>query len=167
MSERIATINTNEGELNLLFRELLEGCRDDLAEATQNVNMFFDAIQDKKTSGGIEMYAQYYNDALKIKGSARDKQLKLLNMFKDRVSTKEKINLNKREESVGGLPDIAEMTRAIEEMQRVNKNSEKIVLNDETEYSKSLLEQELEEENNSYNDYEDFNDDDLIEDEDE
>lgn len=167
MAEKIATINTNEGELNLLFRELLEGCRDDLEEAKNNASMYLEVMIDKKKSGGIEMYAQYYNDALKIKGAARDKQLKILNMFKDRVSTKEKINLNKKEESIGGLPDIAEMTKAIEEMTRINKAQNKVVLNDESEYSKSLLEQELEEENNFYEDVDEFGDDFINDDYDE
>ena len=161
-ADKIATINANDGELNLLFRELLEGCRDDLEEARLTVSMYLDEIEKFKKDGGIERFGSGYNDALKIKGQARDRQLKLINIFKDRVSTKEKINLTKKDESIGGMPDIAEMNKVIEEMQKANNSTVKVVLNDESEYSKSLLEQELEEENNYYEDEENiFNDDNL------
>jgi len=140
LENKISTIDTNEGELNLLFRELLEGCRDDLEEAKSNVQMYNEAIIDELKNGGKERYGPLHNDALKIKGLARDRQLKLLNMFKDRVTNKEKINLNRKDDNIGGMPDIAEMAKVIDEIQKAKKENPITI-----EYSKSLIEQEEEE----------------------
>jgi len=85
------TVDVDEVELNSLIKELLDGCRDDLSEAEANMQVYLEEIQSSKD--GKQLYGVLYNDALKIKGSARDRQLKLLNMFKDRVTTKERIDI--------------------------------------------------------------------------
>lgn len=85
-------INTDELELNKLFKELLDGVRDDITEATENVEIYHTAIEND-TGSGKEIYGPAYNDALKIKGLARARQLSFLGMFKDRVSVKEKNTL--------------------------------------------------------------------------
>lgn len=128
-----SSINTNDNELNVLFRELLEGLRDDLEEAKDAVMMYKDAMDENKESGKIT-YGQFYNDALKIKGAARDRQLKFGNMFKDRVSTKEKISLVKKEETFGALPSQSEMTKFIEEMEK-NKLPRNIIVEPNINYS--------------------------------
>src|SRR4051812_40132033 len=93
----IGGIVAEEPELNKLFQEVLSGIRDDINEAQQNVEMYLDAIIN--STGGKELYGNLYNDALKIKGQARDKQLKFIDMFKDRVTKKEIINANVKKES--------------------------------------------------------------------
>lgn len=88
-------ITGNESELNNLFKEVLDGLRDDLLESQENVDMYLDSI--KNDPGGKELYGSLYNDSLKIKGMSRDRQLKFLNMFKDRVSKKEMMSIAKKE----------------------------------------------------------------------
>lgn len=115
----------SEQELNKLFKELLDGCRDDLEEAKINVEQFLEEVVSNG-SMGKERFGNFYNDALRIKGDARDRQLKLLNMFKDRVSTKEKIELTKAEQNdnIGALPSTQEMSQYIEEMEKARKSME-------------------------------------------
>jgi hypothetical protein len=80
-------INATEEELNFLFKETLDGLRDDLTEANENVSLYLGAIE--KDPGGKELYGTLYNDSLRIKGAARDRFLKFLALIKDRVSKKE------------------------------------------------------------------------------
>jgi hypothetical protein len=82
-----------EDTLNVLFKELVDGCRDDLSEAQVNVDLYFNEITAPGTDGKA-MYGSLYNDSLKIKGSVRTRQLQLLSLFKERVTTKEKVELD-------------------------------------------------------------------------
>lgn len=131
-----------EQELNSLFKELLEGCKDDLEESKLNVEMFLEEIANQGQSGK-ERFGQLYNEALKIKGDARDRQLKLLNMFKDRVSTKEKNEMSKAEkiDSVGPLPSTHEMNQYIEEMEKARASNKPEVISLSTDLSKELSNQ--------------------------
>jgi hypothetical protein len=88
----------NEQELNGLFKELLDGIRDDIEEANLNVQMYLDAIQHDP--GGKELYGSLYNEALKIKGSTRERQLKFVTVFGGRVGKKED-NAIKTKENTG------------------------------------------------------------------
>lgn len=90
-------IKGNEDELNSLFKETLDGLRDDLTEADENVQLYLQAILNDP--GGKELYGSLYNDALKIKGSSRDRFLKFLGLIKDRVGKKEDMALKKKEET--------------------------------------------------------------------
>lgn len=91
MSNVNHNIEGKESELNSLFKETLDGLRDDLIETDENVQLYLTAIQNDP--GGKEMYGSFYNDALKIKGSARDRFLKFLALIKDRVAKKEDMAL--------------------------------------------------------------------------
>ena len=86
----IGVVTASESELNNLFKEILDGIRDDLIESQQNVDMYLAAIENE--TGGKELYGPLYNDALKIKNLTRERQLKFLNMLKDRVGKKEQMN---------------------------------------------------------------------------
>lgn len=88
-------IKGNEDELNSLFKETLDGLRDDLNEADENVQLYLQAILNDP--GGKELYGSLYNDALKIKGSSRDRFLKFLSLIKDRVGKKEDMALKTKE----------------------------------------------------------------------
>lgn len=90
--KKIAVLTASEAELNDLFKETLDSVRDDIVEAQENADMYLDAINEIKT-GGKELYGTLYNEALKIKGLAQERRLKFLNMFKDRVTKKEQIDL--------------------------------------------------------------------------
>ena len=91
-SEKYAA-KVTEDTLNVLFKELVDGCRDDLQEAQVNVDLYFNEITAPGTDGKA-MYGSLYNDSLKIKGSVRTRQLQLLSLFKERVTTKEKVELD-------------------------------------------------------------------------
>ena len=97
MQTTINKINATENELNDLFREALDGVRDDLIESSENSSIYLEAIENDP--GGKELYGPLYNDALKIKGAARLRQLSFLNMFKDRVSKKEVLASQQKEKT--------------------------------------------------------------------
>lgn len=82
------TFNPTEIELNELFKETLDGLRDDLTEANENVQLYYTALNTDK-GGGKDVYGNAYNDALKIKGSTRDRFLKFVALIKERVTKKE------------------------------------------------------------------------------
>jgi hypothetical protein len=130
--EKITGISASEDELNELFKETLDGIRDDIVEAKQNVDMYFGAIQDE--SGGKEMYGPAYNEALKIKGNARARQLSFLGMFKDRVAVKEKISMiedAKKEAAAGaGIAgfDHTALNKYIEEYEATKNNLDKPII---------------------------------------
>lgn len=114
----IGGIVADEPELNKLFQEVLSGIRDDINEAQQNVEMYLDAIHN--SAGGKEMYGNLYNESLKIKGQARDKQLKFIDMFKDRVTKKEIINANVKKESDAPF-DHSQLNKMIDEVNKGKK----------------------------------------------
>ncbi len=117
-SNIVRTIQTNEQQLNDLFKEVLDGLRDDIIEAQDNVRQYQDAIANNPNQG-IDMYGPSLNSALSVKGSARDRQLKFLNTFKDRVTKKEAVELSKELKNAqqnSGVYDHAAMNKLMEEM---------------------------------------------------
>lgn len=116
-TSRIGAITASEVELNNLFKETLDGVRDDLNESQENVDMYLTAIVDQP-SGGKELWGTLYNDALKIKGNARERQLKFLNMFKDRVAKKEEMSLRQEQgkKTESGEISHAEMNKFLQEL---------------------------------------------------
>lgn len=113
----VRTISTSEEQLNNLFKEVLDGLRDDIEEAKDNIERYQTLIE--KDVQSIDLYGQLLNSALTIKGSARDKQLKFLNTFKDRVTKKEAIELSKGESKTGSMAiDITAMNADIEQMKK-------------------------------------------------
>lgn len=117
----LGALTASEQELNRLFKEILDGVRDDIIESQQNVEMYFEAITNE--TGGKELYGTLYNEALKIKGSSRDRQLKFLNMFKDRVSVKEKLALvdQAKKDIEAGTFSHSEMNKFIEDFEAQQK----------------------------------------------
>jgi hypothetical protein len=113
-----SSIVADEHQLNSLFQEALSGVRDDINEAQQNIELYMDAILH--SDGGKEMYGTLYNDALKIKGQARDKQLKFLDMFKDRVTKKEILQNNTKKESEVPF-DHMELNRLVDDINQGKK----------------------------------------------
>lgn len=113
----IRTMTTSEEQLNTLFKEVLDGLRDDIEEAKENVLRYQEKIEiDPQT---LDLYGQLLNSALTIKGSARDKQLKFLNTFKDRVTKKEAIDASKNDNKSDSMSiDISAMNEVIENMKK-------------------------------------------------
>ena len=115
-SEVVRTIDANEQQLNNLFKEVLDGLRDDIIEAQANVKQYQDIIGSDLLQ--LSGFGTLLNQALTVKGSARDRCLKFLNSFKDRVTKKETVELAKElknQQNVGGM-DHSEMNKLIEEM---------------------------------------------------
>jgi len=140
----IGVITASENELNNLFKETLDGIRDDLLESQQNVDMYLSAIETE--TGGKELYGSLYNDALKIKNLTRERQLKFLNMFKDRVGKKEQLNL------LSGKKDENEILLDHSEINKILKD-----LNKPPEIQKPIISPSLL--NDEEFDYEDMDDD--------
>lgn len=114
----LGSIQASDPQLNALFKEALDGIRDDITEAQENVQTYHDAMQDE--TGGKDVYGNAYNEALKIKGSARARQLSFLGMFKDRVAVKEKVQmLNDAKKESGGVSsfDHSQLNKFIEDYQ--------------------------------------------------
>lgn len=76
-------------DLEKLLRQALDETKNDLTEADEHAGQVLDKINDDKNRAGLEMYAHIYQEALKVKGSARERHLKVINMIKDRLRIKE------------------------------------------------------------------------------
>lgn len=117
----VRTIDTNEQQLNDLFKEVLDGLRDDIIEAQTNVKQYQDIIGADVLQ--LATFGTVLNQALSVKGSARDRCLKFLNTFKDRVTKKEAVELAKEiknQQNVGGM-DHSEMNKLLEELKNSGK----------------------------------------------
>lgn len=133
-------IQGSESELNLLFQEILTGCREDLSEANKNVELYLDELYNESKGGDRKiLYGPIYNEALKLKGDARDRQLKFLNMFKDRVTKKEILQSNKKEKDPNSdFPDISKLNTWVDDM-KLSKVLP-VISNDEIDYKEEEIE---------------------------
>jgi len=85
----MANLKIDEQTLELLINELLEDLKADTQEASENVAFY---KKELIVDFGIERVGQIYNDALKIKGSTRDRMLKAIVLIRDRLKAKEMAN---------------------------------------------------------------------------
>jgi|ERR1035437_407198 hypothetical protein len=84
MDSEISNIELNENGLKILTQEILKGLIEDLKESQDNI----DTYKTKMGQGvGFDMYGSLFNDSLKIKGSVRDKLIKMAGMIKDKAAT--------------------------------------------------------------------------------
>lgn len=102
----------NDERLNELFDDVLSGLKEDLDEATQNVEIYKKEIINNTM--GKEAFGQLYNDALRIKGQARERVLKAINLIKERIKVKEVIQ--KERSDGGGNTNPEEIVSAIDKM---------------------------------------------------
>jgi len=77
-----------------LINELLNDLRNDLEEVDENVSYY--KVELTKQFG-IERVGTLFNDALKIKGTARDRMLKIIQVIRDRVKAKEIIEMTNKD----------------------------------------------------------------------
>jgi len=152
------TINVEEDQLNSLFKEILDGVRDDINEAQENVDLLHEKINDKTLAASFELYEAWYNDALKVKGSARDRQLKFLNLFKDRVSTKERIHIDEKSKQgeLGNIPSAEELNLALRDIIETKKKQEQNAI------VKMKKEETSEDEIEGVNDQIEYDEDDFV-----
>lgn len=80
-------IEVNGTGLDILLNKILKACEDDIEETEQNIAFYKTEVMNNPL--GKEQYGVMLGDALKIKGSARDRYIKCVNLFKDRVKMKE------------------------------------------------------------------------------
>lgn len=107
----------NDERLNELFDDIIDGLKEDLAEATQNVELYKGEIINTQT--GKELYGNLYNDALRIKGQARDRVLKAVNLIKERIKVKEV--LQKDRSDGGGNTSPEDIVSAIDKLNNDGK----------------------------------------------
>jgi hypothetical protein len=78
----------DEGFEKLLL-EIYSGCQEDIDEANDNMGLYRPLLDG---GTGKDQYGEHYNEAMKIKGEARDRLLKLAGLMSQRVRTKEFMN---------------------------------------------------------------------------
>jgi hypothetical protein len=87
MSKKKEAATVTAAGFELLLTRILESCEEDIAETEQNIAFYKAEVMNNPL--GREQYGVMLNDALKIKGQARDRYIKIINIFKDRVKVKE------------------------------------------------------------------------------
>ncbi len=80
-------VKVSDDGLEELINDLYNSCLDDVEEANLNVNLYKTEVLNNTL--GKESYGTLLSDALKIKGAARDRIIKVVNLVKDRVKSKE------------------------------------------------------------------------------
>lgn len=87
MAKKEENLEVNGKGLEILLNKILKACEDDITETEQNIAFYKTEVIN--TPLGKEQYGVLLGDALKIKGQARDRYIKCINLFKDRVKMKE------------------------------------------------------------------------------
>jgi hypothetical protein len=87
MIKKREDVQVSSSGLETLLNKILEACEADIEETEQNIAFYKSQVMNDVN--GKEMYGTYLNDALKIKGQARDRYIKIINIWKDRVKVKE------------------------------------------------------------------------------
>jgi hypothetical protein len=109
-SNIVRKIDANEVQLNDLFKEVLDGLRDDISEAQNNIEDYKKMVT-AAGDGGFEVWGSLLNQAL---------TLKFLNTFKDRVTKKEAValaqELKKKDDGVVQGIDHAAMNKVLEDL---------------------------------------------------
>lgn len=100
-------INLDSSGLEDLLKQMLGELYGDVDEADANIQLYKDEILKV---AGKQMYGEHLNNAMRLKGDARDRLIKLVNIIKDRVKSKEvidKINTPNGENSEENFREIA------------------------------------------------------------
>lgn len=71
-------------KLDNLYDEFYFSLKEDLEEVDENVRQYHLLVDDDPD--GKALFGTLYNDSLKIKGQNRERQLKFLNSYKERVA---------------------------------------------------------------------------------
>lgn len=112
----VKTMNLDGLGLEDLLKQVLGELYDDVKETDDNIKLYRDELT--KTAGK-QMYGELLNNSLKLKGDARDRVIKLINIIKDRVKSKEvieKLNNDGTSESSEDYREIAkQVTKELKE----------------------------------------------------
>jgi len=116
----LENLNLNDEGFNTFTLSLLADLLDDLGEAIINVNRY-NTLLANGDEMNISMYGPLLNDALKIKGSARDRVIKILSQVGQRVKTKEIMVSDKGSISEWDEKELASMSKKIRELANKQK----------------------------------------------
>jgi 2-hydroxy-3-keto-5-methylthiopentenyl-1-phosphate phosphatase len=105
-----------------LVNELLNKLQDDVNESDDNVKFYKTRLNNLNDNFAAERYGELFNEALKIKGSARDRVLKILAIIKDRVKAKEILNATKKISKEYSAEEIQDLHRKINEFDGTESN---------------------------------------------
>lgn len=82
-------LEVNGKGLEVLLNRVINACEEDIEETEQNIAFYKGEVINSPL--GRQEFGIMLGDALKIKGQARDRYIKCINLFKDRVKMKEVI----------------------------------------------------------------------------
>ena len=112
----LSKIQTTDEGFNNFIQITLQDLLDDLDESIVNVARYTDLLADEANREmNMAMYGPLLNDALKIKGAARDRIVKVLNLIKDRTKTKEAAQDAKGAGEDWSAEDIDKLTKEIKD----------------------------------------------------
>jgi hypothetical protein len=106
-------IKIDDVSFEKLIVEALDDVEKDMVDVEGNIDLYKKLI----TTGsfGLEQYGEFYNEALKLKGSLRDRVLKILTLMKDRVKTKEVYAMTKKDGTEMSAEDLKSLKDKIKE----------------------------------------------------
>lgn len=108
--------------LEALLKKALTNVQEDIDEAQKHVKQIAKKIEDPDKKAAIEIYSIMYQEALKVKGVARDRYLKVIKMIQDRVRVKEIVKQGKSSTPWMLTPDaVQDMITAAKDKQDVEK----------------------------------------------
>ena len=87
------SLKMDDASLEKLIIQSLEDVKQDMKDVEINIDLYKTAMTG---TFALEQYGELYNEALKLKGSLRDRVLKILALMKDRIKTKEIYAMTKR-----------------------------------------------------------------------
>jgi hypothetical protein len=115
MSSKRKKLDISPEGLEELLNLGLEGCSEDIEEADQNVGFYKTEILN--TPLAKEQYGHLLNDALRIKGSARDRLIKMINLINNRVRTVEVMKQAQNGEDVAPEKMLAAIEKKMRELE--------------------------------------------------
>ena len=99
MSENKDKVEMDGSGLEDLLQKAIDAATADVKEAQTHVDAIEKLIKEGTTTNALQRYSIMYQEALKVKGIARDRHIKLVRMIQDRVRVKEVAKQTK-----GGIP---------------------------------------------------------------
>lgn len=114
-------IGADSDSLEKLLKSAYDSYQEDVAEANSLIKTYKDAM-DSNPQLGIEMYGHFLAEAIKLKGSARERLLKIVNLLSNRVRAKEFMTKGQPDMFAFGSPE--QMLAYIENM-KLKKEEDK------------------------------------------
>lgn len=106
-------LKVDDISLEKLIVQSLADVEQDMKDVDVNIDLYRAAMSTGTFA--LEQYGELYNEALKLKGSLRDRVLKIISLMKDRVKTKEVYAMTKRDGSEMSAEDIKTLRDKIAE----------------------------------------------------